>query len=359
MRYPSARTSRPGRIQLRALTIDGYGLDAVALREVPDPAPGPGEVTVAVRAAAFNHLDLWTLRGALKIEHRFPHALGADGAGVVAAVGDSVPPGIHPGDRVLINPALSCGTCERCRSGEQSECSAFRMLGEHEPGTVAELVRVPAGNVFPIPEHLDFAEAAALGVTFITAYRMLFDRGAMKPGEWVLVTGIGGGLALSLFQLARPVAGKLFVTSSSGDKLARAAGLGADGGVNYREDDVGRAVRRLTGKRGVDLVADSAGGSSLDGSLRALRKGGRVVIAGATAGAAAEVDVRRVFWNQLSIVGSTMGSVANVSDMLRLVAGSKLRPIVDRVVGLEGAADALRTLDEGGQFGKIVVQVSP
>lgn len=342
---------------MRALTIDGYGFDNVAVRDLAAPEPGPGEVVVAVKAAAFNHLDLWTLRGDLKIEHRFPHALGADGAGVVESVGEGVPAGIRPGDRVLVNPALSCGLCECCRAGEQSECTAFRMLGEHEPGTVAELVKVPAANVFPVPEHLDFAEAAALGVTFITAYRMLFDRGGMRPGEWVLVTGIGGGLALSLFQLARPAAGKLLVTSSSDEKLQRAADLGADGGVNYRDADVGREVRRLTGKRGVDLVADSAGGPSLDGSLRALRKGGRVVIAGATAGAKAEIDVRRVFWNQLSVIGSTMGSVANVSDMLRLVAGSKLRPIVDRVVPLDGAPAALRLLEEGGQFGKIVVSM--
>lgn len=342
---------------MKALTIDGYGLENVALRDVPAPEPGPGEVTVAVAAAAFNHLDLWTVRGALKIEHHFPHVLGADGAGVVEAVGDRVPPGIHPGDRVLVNPAMSCGVCERCRAGEQSECAAFAMLGEHRPGTFAELVRVPAGNVFPVPAHLDFAEAAALGVTFITAYRMLFNRGALRPGEWVLVTGIGGGLALSLFQLARPTAGKVFVTSSSAEKLGRAAELGAHGGVDYTSEDVGRAIRRLTGKRGVDLVADSAGGPSLDGSLRALRKGGRVVIAGATAGAIAEIDVRRLFWNQLSIVGSTMGSVTDVSDMLRLVAGSKLRPIVDRVVPFDEAPDGLRLLDAGGQFGKIVVEI--
>ncbi len=342
---------------MRALTIDGYGIENVAVREVARPEPGAGEVTVAVRAAAFNHLDLWTLRGTLGIEHHFPHVLGADGAGVVEAVGPGVPTGIRPGARVLMNPALSCGACERCRAGEQSECTSFRMLGEHEPGTVAEVVRVPSGNVFPIPEHLDFAEAAALGVTFVTAYRMLFNRGAMRPGEWVLITGIGGGLALSLFQLARPSAGKVFVTSSSGEKLARAQDLGADGGVNYREEDVGRAIRRLTGKRGVDLVADSAGGASVDASLRSLRKGGRLVVAGATAGPTAEIDVRRVFWNQLSVIGSTMGSVADVSDMLRLVAGSKLHPIVDRVVPLDEAPGALRLLEAGGQFGKIVVEV--
>jgi NADPH:quinone reductase-like Zn-dependent oxidoreductase len=353
---------RKGRVgypdAVKALTIDGYGMDNVALRDVPAPEPRGGEVTVAMRAAAFNHLDLWTLRGTLGVEHRFPHVLGADGAGVVEAIGDGAPTGLRPGDRVLVNPALSCGACERCRAGEQSECPSFRMLGEHEHGTVAEVVRVPAANVFPVPAHLDFAEAAALGVTFITAYRMLFGRARMRPGEWVLVTGIGGGLALSLFQLARPSAGKVLVTSSSPEKLDRAARLGADGGVDYTAEDVGRAVRSLTGKRGVDLVADSAGGPSLDASLRALRKGGRVVIAGATAGAKAEVDVRRIFWNQLSVIGSTMGSVADVSDMLRTVAGSKLRPIVDRVVPLEHAADALRSLEAGEQFGKVVVEIS-
>ncbi|MFN2587818.1 MAG: alcohol dehydrogenase catalytic domain-containing protein [Actinomycetota bacterium] len=342
---------------MRALTIDGYGRDAVALRDVPRPEPGPGEVTVSVRAAAFNHLDLWTVQGALKIEHRFPHVLGADGSGVVAALGDGVARGFRSGDRVIVNPALFCGTCERCRAGEQSECSGFRMLGEHDPGTFAEVVKLPASNVFPIPEHLDFAEAAALGVTFITAYRMLFTRGRMRPGEWVLVTGIGGGLALSLFQLARLTAGKVIVTSSAAEKLRRAADLGADGGVNYREEDVGRAVRRLTGKRGVDLAVDSAAGPSLDGALRALRKGGRLVIAGATAGPNPELDVRRLFWNQLSVIGSTMGSVRDVSDMLRLVAGAKLHPIVDRIVPLDEAPAALRRLEEGGQFGKIVVEI--
>ena len=342
---------------MKAVVIDGYGIEKVRVAEVPAPKPGPGEVTVSVKAAALNHLDLWTLSGALGIEHRWPHVLGADGAGEILAVGEDVE-GLRPGSRVLINPALSCGRCERCRAGQQSECSSFRMLGEHEPGTIAEAVAVPAGNVFPIPEHLDFAEAAALGVTFITAYRMLFTQGRMRPGEWVLVTGIGGGLALSLFQLARLVAGRLFVTSSSGDKLRRAEELGADGGVNYVEEDVGRAVRRLTAKRGVDLVADSAGGPSVDSSLRSLRKGGRLVIAGATAGVTAEFDVRRLFWNQLTIIGSTMGSVRDVSDMLRLVAGSELRPILDGTVPLAEAPTALKRLGEGGQFGKIVVDLT-
>jgi NADPH:quinone reductase-like Zn-dependent oxidoreductase len=264
-----------------------------------------------------------------------------------------------PGTRVVVDPALSCGACEFCRAGEQSLCTSFRMMGEHTGGTFAELVAVPATNVYPIPEHLSYEEGAALGTTFITAYRMLFTRGRLRPGEWVLVTGIGGGLAISLFQLARTVAGKVFVTSSSDEKLARAMELGADGTVNYRNEDVGKAIRALTGKRGVDLVVDSAGGESLDGSLRALRKGGRLVNAGATAGSPAALDLRRLFWNQLEVIGSTMGSVSDVSDMLRTVAGAEIRPIIHSTYALEDAKAGLQELKTGAQFGKIVLTISP
>lgn len=341
---------------MKALTIDGYGLEHVAVREVPDPQPAPGEVTVRVRAAALNRLDLWTLSGALKIPHEFPHVLGADGAGVVESVGDGVT-GIKPGAEVMINPAASCGRCEFCRAGEQSMCTTLRMLGEHMPGTFAELVSVKASNVFPFPEGFTFSQAAALGTTFITAYRMLFTRGRMSPGEWVLVTGIGGGLGVSLFQMARPLAGKVFVTSSSEDKLERARAMGADGTVNYREEDVGKAIRNATGKRGVDLVVDSAAGDSLEPSLRALRKGGRLVNAGATAGPKVEVDMRRVFWNQLEIIGSTMGSDADVSDMLRLVAGSGVEPVIDRAYPLGDGVKALERLDEPDLFGKVALEI--
>lgn len=341
---------------MRAVTMRRYGEpDVLSVEDIDDPRPGPGEVLVRLHAAALNHLDLWTVKGTLPVAHSWPHVIGADGAGEVVAVGDDVR-GIRPGARVLVNPGLSCDRCELCRAGEDSECPRFQMLGEHVHGTLAEFVRVPERNVFPFPDHLSYEDAAALGVTYITAYRMLFTRGALRPGEWVLVTGIGGGLALSLFQLARLVAGRVFVTSSSDDKLTRAAELGAEGGVNYENEDVGSAIRRVTGKRGVDLVVDSAGGPALDSGLRALRKGGRMVIAGATAGANPPIDLRRLFWNQLSVIGSTMGSHTDVSDMLRLVAGSQLRPLIDRVLPLEDVPSGLQLLADGGQFGKIVVR---
>lgn len=343
---------------MKAIAIEGHGEPDVAqLLQLPAPVPRPNDVVVRMRAAALNHVDLWTSSGDLGIDIEFPFILGADGAGEIQDVGDDVAD-FQPGARVLIDPALSCGHCEHCLVGEQSLCVSFRMLGEHVDGTFAELVAVPATNVFSFPSHLTFVEAAALGATFITAYRMLFTQGQLQQGESVLITGIGGGLALSLLQLARPVADKIFVTSSSDEKLARALELGADEGINYRSEDVGVAVRRLTSKRGVDLVADSAGGASVDASLRSLVKGGRLVISGATAGREATIDLRRLFWNQLRIIGSTMGSRRDIAAMLDLVSRGGIRPIVDRVLPMEEAGNALRYLAAQEQFGKVVLEIS-
>lgn len=341
---------------MRAVVIDEYGgPDRVSVQDLPEPEPGPGEVVVRVAAAALNRLDVWTLSGSLALPIEFPHILGADAAGEVEVLGEGVR-GFRRGAKVMVNPGLSCGECELCRAGEQSECPNFKLLGEHVPGTFAEKIKVPAQNVFPFPSHLSWAEAASLGITFTTAYRMLYPQGHIRSGEWVLITGIGGGLALSLFQLARPVAGRIFVTSSSPDKLARAAELGADEGIDYTAEDVGKALRRLTGRRGVDAVFDSAGGASLDANLRCLRPGGRLVIAGVTSGPKAEIDLRRIFWSQLSVIGATMGSHRDVSDMLRAVAGGVVHPIVDRTFPSERASDAFSYLESQDRFGKVVLE---
>ena len=341
---------------MRVVAITEYGgPEKISVQVLPEPEPGPGEVVVRVVAAALNRLDLWTSSGSLGLPIEFPHILGADAAGEIDRVGPEVR-GLSKGAGVMVNPGLSCGGCERCRAGEQSECPAFKLLGEHLPGTFAEKIVLPAHNVFPFPSHLSWPEAGSLGITFTTAYRMLFSQARFRPGEWALITGIGGGLALSLLQLARPVAGRIFVTSSSPDKLARAADLGADEGIDYTAEDVGKAVRRLTGKRGVDAVFDSAGGASLDANLRCLRPGGRVVIAGVTGGPKAEIDLRRIFWSQLSILGATMGSHKDVSDMLRAVAGTKLHPTVDRVFPFEKASEAFSYLESQERFGKVVLE---
>jgi NADPH:quinone reductase-like Zn-dependent oxidoreductase len=344
---------------MRALAIEEYGgPEKAQVVNLPDPEPDPGEVVVRLEAAALNHLDLWTLSGSLGIEHEFPHTLGADGAGVVEAVGEGVATGIKQGANVVVNGGLSCGKCEFCRAGEQSLCVKFKILGEHVRGTFAEYIKLPATNVFPYPQHLSAQEAAALGLTFLTAYRMLFTQARLQPGEWVCITGIGGGLAQALFQLAKPVAGRMFVTSSSDEKIHKALELGADEGVNYADADQAKKLRNLTGKRGVDLIVDSAGGPSLEMAMRALRKGGRIVIAGATAGPKADIDLRRLFWNQLRIIGSTMGSDSDVSDMLRMVAGIELTPLIDRSFKLDEGAEALAYLDSEARFGKVVLEIS-
>lgn len=342
---------------MKAAVINDYGgPEKIEIADMPEPEPGPGEVAVRVRAAALNRLDAWTLSGALKLPIDFPHILGADAAGEIHAAGDGVR-GLKPGARVMVNPGVSCRECERCRVGEQSECTSFRILGEHLPGTFAEIVVVPALNVYPFPEDLSWPEAASLGITFITAYRMLFTKGRMRPGEWLLITGIGGGLALTLLQLARPVAGRILVTSSSEDKINKAIEMGADEGIDYTSDDVGKTVRRLTGKRGVDLVLDSSGGESLDAGLRSLVQGGRLVLAGSTAGPKAEIGLQRVFWNQLTLQGSTMGSDSDVANMLRTVAGNHIRPALDRTFALDQAAEAFAHLDSPGRFGKLALEI--
>jgi NADPH:quinone reductase-like Zn-dependent oxidoreductase len=343
---------------MRALYFESHGDPArLAFGERPDPAPGSGEVVVSVRAAALNHLDLFVLNGMPGIPVALPHIGGADGAGTVAAVGEGVT-GWSAGDEVVINPGLSCGRCEFCARGEESLCVAFRILGEHLDGAFAEYVRVPAASLSAKPAHLSWVEAGAFGLTFLTAWRMLITRAKLAKGETVLIHGIGGGVALAALAIAKGAGAAAIVTSSDDAKLGRARELGADHTLNYASCDVAREVRALTGKRGVDVVVETAGQATWPTSLKCAAKGGRIVTCGATTGPNPAEEIRLIFWNQLSILGSTMGSRGDWEAMVRAVERGGLRPVVDRVLPLERGREAYERMLSGGQFGKIVLDAT-
>jgi NADPH:quinone reductase-like Zn-dependent oxidoreductase len=314
-------------------------------------------VVVSLRAAALNHLDLFVLRGLPGVKHSFPHILGSDGAGVAEVVGAEVTR-VRPGDAVVLNPGISCGACDPCLGGEQSLCRDYRLLGEHIPGTLAEAVSVPEANVHPIPEGCGFAEAAAFPLVHLTAWRMLTTRASVRPGETVLIWGIGGGVALASLGIAKLLGARVIVTSSSDAKLARARSLGADEVLNDAVADVPREVRSLTGKRGVDVVVDSVGEPTWEKSLRCLARGGRLVTCGATGGPNVTMDVRRLFWHHYTIMGSTMGSAREFGEVARLFAAGRLKPVVDSVRPLDEARQAFERLAGGQQFGKLVLEVA-
>jgi NADPH:quinone reductase-like Zn-dependent oxidoreductase len=343
---------------MRALYFESHGeISGLVFGERPRPTPGGGEVLVRLRAASLNHLDLFVLRGLAAIPVELPHIGGADGAGTVAELGEGVT-GWRIGDQVVLNPGLWCGRCEFCAGGEESQCVKFGLVGEHVDGTFAEYVKIPASSLAPKPTGLSWPEAAAFGLTFLTAWRMLMTRARLVAGESVLVHGIGGGVALAALLIAKRVGATVFVTSASEAKLARAKELGADHTLNYTSCDVGREVRGLTGKRGVDVVVESVGAATWSASLRSASKGGRIVTCGATTGPNPSEEVRLIFWNQLSILGSTMGSRADWRAMVDALEEWQVRPVVDSVLPLERGREAYERMASAGQFGKIVLDVS-
>lgn len=349
---------------MRALVMRGHGdLSNVALADVDPPGLNdPRGVLVKIKAAALNHLDLWTLRGLPGLSLAFPHIMGGDGAGVVEAVGADVR-SVRPGDRVLINPGLSCHHCEYCQAGEQSLCVDYRLLGEHVPGTLCEYIALPEANIAPVPvppaphPEITWSEAAAFGLVTLTAWRMVVSRAKVRPGEVVLIWGIGGGVSASALAVAKLAGAFVVVTSSSDVKLERARRLGADATLNHTKVDVPKEVRRMTGRRGADVVVENVGEATWELSLRALARGGRVVTCGGTTGPNLVTDVRRLFWHQWTILGSTMGNHAEFREIVRLLGQGQLRPLVDSVFPLERGAEALARLEGGGQMGKIVVEV--
>lgn len=345
---------------MRALTISAHGgfdrLEVRADLPVPD-LRAPTDVRIRVRAAALNRLDLFVLSGLPGVTITTPWIVGSDAAGEVDAVGTGVS-GLAPGDRVLVQPGLYDGTCEYCRAGEQSLCVKYRILGEHVPGTCAEYLVVPASNVRRIPGALSWEAAAALPLATLTAWRMIVTRAAVRPQDLVLIWGIGGGVAIAALQIARRCGARVWVTSGSDAKLARALELGADAGFNHRTQDVAREVRARTAKRGADVVVDSVGQATWGQSLLALGKRGRLVTCGATSGPLVETDVRRLFWNQWSILGSTMGNEAEFDAMLAAAGAGALAPPVDSVFALADGRAAYERLASEDHFGKVVIRVA-
>lgn len=345
---------------MRALTISAHGgLEQLQYRtDVAEPVVrAPGDVRIRVRAAALNHLDLFVVEGLPGIVITPLWIMGGDGAGVVDDIGSAVK-GIRRGDRVIINPGISDRTCDYCLKGEQSLCIKYKLLGEHLPGTIADYVVVPATNVRIIPDAIPWDVAAAFTLATLTAWRMVVTRARVQRGENVLIWGIGGGVALAAMQIARMLGATTWVTSGDDDKLARAKSLGADETLNHRTQDVAKEIRARTGKRGVDVVIDNVGKDTWARSLQALGRRGRLVTCGATSGPFVETDVRRMFWNQWSLMGSTMGNDDEMDAITQHLREGRLLPPVDSVHDIERAAEAVHRLASGKQFGKVVVRVS-
>ena len=343
---------------MRAIVLREHGGPEVLRLEedFPDPVPRPGEILVRVRACALNHLDLWTRKGQAGKSPAFPHVLGNDIAGEIAALPYPVE-GLVAGQRVMLQPGTSCGRCRMCLSGEDSSCREYRILGAHVHGGYAELVRCPAQNAIPIPDSIAFEDAAAFPLVFLTAWRMLVVRARLRRGEDVLVWAAGSGVGMAAIQIAKALGARVIATAGSADKLARAKELGADAVVDHHAQDVVAEARRFTGKKGVDVVIEHTGAATWERSILSLAQRGRLVTCGATTGADAKTELRHLFAKQLSLLGSYMGSKADLLDVARLFFEGALRPVVHATLPLAEAARAHETMEASRHFGKIVLKV--
>lgn len=341
---------------MKAVYLTGHGgNEVVTVGERPMPERKPGEVRVRLHAATLNRVDLYMRDSGVGITHTLPQVMGIDGAGVVEAVDDGQ--GLAVGDKVLLYPGVTCGQCEFCVRGEEVLCTHMQLLGEHRDGTLAEYISVSARNAVPMPQDWSFEEAAALGVNHLTAWRMLMTQARLKPWETVLVFGIGGGVSLAGLQLAKAMGARVIVTSREQDKCDRALALGADAAICSSTHDVVKEVMRLTGKRGADVVFENVGAAVWDSALKCTVRGGRLVTCGATTGDQPGADLRRVFIRQLQILGSTLGNLSELRDLVHFCAQRKLRPVMDQVFPMDQVHAALERLASGQQFGKVAVRL--
>ena len=342
---------------MKAIVFDKHGgPEVLQYTEVPEPELRSGEGLVKVKACALNHLDLWVRGGLPGVPIRLPHIPGSDVAGVVEKLGAGVTK-VAPGQKVLLAPGVTCGKCPACLAGDDNKCPSFTNLGYLIDGGCAEFVRCPEVNCFPYPENLSFEEAAAVPLVFQTAWHMLLTRARLQAGEQVLVLGAGSGVGSAAIQIAKMFGCRVIATAGNEAKLTKARELGADEVINHRAQKIKDEVRRLTGKRGVDVVFEHVGTATWDDSIASLTRGGRLVTCGATTGFDAKIDLRFLFSRQLSILGSYMGTKAEFSAVLNLVASGKLRPVVDRTFPLPDCRLAHEYLAASEQFGKVVMLV--
>lgn len=341
---------------MKALMFREHGdLDNVFYGEVAEPTVGADEVLVEVKAAALNRLDLWVLAGWPGLNLKLPHVMASDGAGVIAAVGERVS-GWAVGDRVAVNPTLVPADDPFVLAGKDNLASQFTILGEHVDGFGASFVAVPTRNLLKMPDEASFEDAAAASLVFVTAWHSLITRGQLRANESVLIVGAGGGVNTASIQIAKLAgAGPIYVVGSSAEKLAQAEALGADVLINRHEEDWGKAVFKQTARQGVDVVVDNVGAATYFRSLRALKKGGRLLTVGNTSGPKFEIDNRLLFGKHLSIIGSTMGTTADYREVMGLIFAGKLKPVVDTVYPLSEGVMALRRLEAGDVSGKLVL----
>lgn len=331
------------------------GPEVLEYADAPAPVTRANEVLIEVRACALNHLDVWARGGLPGIEIKLPHILGNDIAGVVREVGELVT-WVKAGDEVLLQPGVSCGHCFECLSGRDNLCPEYDILGYRRDGGYAELVAAPGVNVVAKPKGLSFEEAAALPLVTVTAWHMLVTRAALQPGEDVLVHAAGSGVGSIAIQIAKLRGARVIATAGSDEKLEKARELGADEVVNYTRDDWAKEVRRLTAKKGCEVVFEHTGAETWPGSISSLAKNGRLVTCGATSGYDARTDLRQVFYRHVSLLGSFMGSKAELLEALKFVERGLIKPVIDRTLALAEARRAHELMQDRAQFGKLVLK---